>query len=175
MLDLFIPIGLQVLLPIGFLVWQWRKREHSWLEWWLKTILIGSYLLGITLVTLWLLLPWYLAYVYLGLFGLATILSFRHTKNIERRWHQSWKNWWWVVSCAIAIAFCTHILIGAGLANRLPVESPIKPSFPLRKGSYYIANGGNHTLLNAHLAFLNHPKYRGSSYAVDILKLNEFG
>ena len=62
MLVLFIPIGLQVLLPIGFLVWQWREREHSWLEWWLKTILIGSYLLGITLVTLWLLLPWYLAY-----------------------------------------------------------------------------------------------------------------
>ena len=78
-----------------------------------------------------------------------------------------------MVIYAIAIAFCAHILLGAGLAYCLPVESPIKPSFPLRS-SYYIANGGNHTLLNAHLAFLNHPKYRGSSYAVDILKLNEF-
>ena len=78
-----------------------------------------------------------------------------------------------MVIYAIAIAFCAHILLGAGLAYCLPVELPIKPSFSLGKGSYYIANGGNHTLLNAHLAFLNHPKYRGS-YAVDILKLNEF-
>jgi hypothetical protein len=37
MLDLISPIGLQIFLPIGFLVWQWQERARNWLEWWLKT------------------------------------------------------------------------------------------------------------------------------------------
>jgi hypothetical protein len=52
MLDLLVPIGWQILIPIGFLVWQWQERANSWLEWWLKTILIGSYLLGLALVAI---------------------------------------------------------------------------------------------------------------------------
>lgn len=156
MLDLIYPIGLQIFLPIGFLVWQWQERARNWLEWWLKTILIGSYLLGITVVAIWLLLPWYLAYVYLGLFSLATTLSLcHHQKLLKKRWHQDWGDWLRVVIYAIAIVFCAHILLGAGSTDRLPAEQPtdqpVKPSVPLKQGSYYIANGGNHPLLDADL------------------------
>lgn len=152
MLDLLSPIGVQILLPIGFLVWQWQQRAHNWLEWWLKTILIGSYLLGIMLVALWLLVPWYMAYVYLGLFALVTSWSLQHHQKILKyQWHQDWEDWLRVVIYAIAIAFCAHVLLSAGLAQRLPAEIPAKPSVPLKKGNYYIANGGDRTLLNAHL------------------------
>jgi hypothetical protein len=66
-------------------------------------------------------------------------------------------------------------LLNAGLAYRLPASNPVPLSFPLKNGTYYIANGGNNTLLNPHLTFLNNPKYQGNSYAIDILKLNQFG
>ncbi len=158
MLDLIYPIGLQILLPIGFLVWQWQERSNSWLEWWLKTILIGSYLLGLTLFAFWLVLPWYWAYVYLGVFGLETIWSFRYATIIDRRWHRSWKNSLRVASFAMAIAFCIHFLLSAGLAHLPPEEPPIKPSLPLKKGGYYIANSGHYILLNTHLAFLDCPR-----------------
>jgi hypothetical protein len=67
-----------------------------------------------------------------------------------------------VVVYAIAIAFCAHVLLGAGLAHRLPTEQPaeqpVKLSVPLKQGSYYIANGGNHPLLNDRFAFINCPQ-----------------
>ncbi len=111
MLDLIFPIGLQIFLPISFLVWQWQERARNWLEWWLKTILIGSYLLGIAVVALWLLLPWYLAYIYLGLFVLATILSLHHHQKILKyQWHKAWGDWVRVGIYAIAIVLCVRIL-----------------------------------------------------------------
>jgi hypothetical protein len=157
MLDLIYPIGLQILLPIGFLVWQWQERANNWLEWWLKTILIGSYLLGLALVSIWLVLPWYWGYVYLGVFGLQSVWSLRYTKILDRRWHQSWEDWLRVVSYTIAIAFCVHLLLSAGLAHLPPAEPPTKPSLPLKKGGYYIANGSNNIRSNADLTFFNYP------------------
>jgi hypothetical protein len=50
-------------------------------------------------------------------------------------------------------------------------------SFPLSRGTYYVANGGSGQLTNAHVETLaEHARaYRGQSYAVDIVRLDDRG
>jgi hypothetical protein len=46
---------------------------------------------------------------------------------LKYQWHKAWGDWVRGGVYAIAIAFCAHILFGAGLAHRLPAEPPVKP------------------------------------------------
>src|SRR5699024_10173478 len=48
-------------------------------------------------------------------------------------------------------------------------EEAIELAFPLKEGTYYIGQGGNHTQMKYHHA------YEPQQYALDILKLNKFG
>jgi hypothetical protein len=59
-----------------------------------------------------------------------------------------------------------------------PAVNPVSLAFPLKNGTYYIANGGSVELLNSHLDLLRSKRLRelrGTSYAVDIVKLNASG
>jgi hypothetical protein len=179
MLGLSTALLLQVILPWSLIFWQWRLQPKRWVDWGLKTILIGNYLLALTFADLWLFLPWYVGYVYLGIFILITFNSLVKYRLFRRIWGEYWGQgrlgWLRKAIFMSIILFLSHILWQVMLAYSLPDTSPVSLSFPLKNGTYYIANGGNQTLLNSHLAFLKNPRYRGNSYAVDILKLNSFG
>jgi murein DD-endopeptidase MepM/ murein hydrolase activator NlpD len=50
--------------------------------------------------------------------------------------------------------------------------------FPLRAGTYLVANGGNSDLINAHLQTLTAPRlrdYRGQSYGIDLVEVDTLG
>jgi hypothetical protein len=60
------------------------------------------------------------------------------------------------------------------LSGWRPPQGPVvERVFPLKNGTYYVANGGNTELVNAHLMTLTgrrYRPYRGQSYGVDFLK-----
>jgi Peptidase family M23 len=71
-------------------------------------------------------------------------------------------------------ALALHIWTG----HLLPPVSPVSLEFPLRNGTYYIANGGSKEVINAHLDLVRSKRFqelRGTMYALDIVKLNSIG
>ena len=65
------------------------------------------------------------------------------------------------------------------LAGRRPPSGPIVDlAFPLRHGTYAVANGGSNELVSAHMQTLSAERFRnfrGQSYGVDIIKVSAFG
>jgi Peptidase family M23 len=178
MLGFSVSLLLQFVLPCSLLIWQ-RWQPKSWLLWGLKTILISHYLIVITFAPLWLWGPWYVGYIYLGLFTLITLHGLINYRIRRRIWGEYWEQGsiaWSRIALFLGIILALTIILWNILqAYSLPNVAPVTLSFPLKNGTYYIANGGNSVLLNAHRAFLTNRKYRGNSYAVDILKLNRWG
>ena len=79
---------------------------------------------------------------------------------------------------ALLASFALGLAIYSFWGWRIPQGSQTKLAFPLKNGTFYIANGGSNSLLNAHLNTLEGERfrfYRGQSYAADILQINSYG
>jgi hypothetical protein len=60
----------------------------------------------------------------------------------------------------------------------MPAGEAVDLAFPLRGGTFVVANGGSSALVNAHVAALDDPRFapvRGQSSAVDIVAVNALG
>jgi hypothetical protein len=179
MTELILIIGIaQFLLPLLLLFWQWRERSASKAQWVLKTILAVSYQSAIAVAGLWNVLPVPAPYLYLGaslIFAVRGYLRIRTTPL--------WKE----VTVRRRIGFGLTVLISVLVSAlaiyalsgwRVPPGDAVRLAFPLTDGTFYIANGGSNSLLNAHLETLEgetHRPWRGQSYAVDILQINRVG
>lgn len=78
----------------------------------------------------------------------------------------------------VLILLLTWVLGRAFLGRNPPEGEPLDLSFPLRNGTYLIANGGSDVLLNAHLQTLDRARsrsFRGQSYALDIVEVGGWG
>ena len=79
-------------------------------------------------------------------------------------------DWWWVGRLAIAaVGLCaTHWPVAGRRADR-----SVDLAFPLRHGTYAVANGGSNELVSAHMQTLSAERFRsfrGQSYGVTSLK-----
>lgn len=142
-----------------------------------ETIATGLYVLAVQLAGLWLDLPFWIVWLLWFLFAAALLIGWRRrSQGQNRRWMS-----------AIAIAGCAALGLLAGwvvliaLIGRTPAAGPvIDLAFPLPPGNYLVVNGGNSSIINAHLETL-HPQtprqalYRGQSYGVDIIALRRDG
>ncbi len=179
MLELFLTIGIaQILFPLFILGWQFFDRSKSRVYWILKTILSLCYLIAIAIAGLWIFLPFYVPYLFLGLSLILTIFSFKRFKELD---------WWkaetvWSKVCIGVLALFSSLIIGFviyAISGWVMSSGDVANlSFPLANGTYYIANGGSNSLLNPHFMTLEGEKFRafrGQSFAVDIMKINSFG
>lgn len=179
MTALFITLGItQVLIPLLILVWQWFDRSQSRIYWLLKAVLSLAYLTTIALAGLWNFLPFYIPYIFLVVSLIAIVFSIKRFKTL------SWWNAKTVLSkfCFGSVALLAilsfGLLIYAFSGWLRPAGDVAKLSFPLKNGTYYIANGGSNSLVNPHLETLEGERFspfRGQSYAVDIMKINSWG
>ena len=62
-------LGLQLLIPVALLWWQWRSRALTRGECAVRAAAVLGYLMAIALAGLWLLLPWWTPFVYLLVAG----------------------------------------------------------------------------------------------------------
>jgi hypothetical protein len=169
---------LQLLIPLGLLFWQSKSSNHSQIGWGLKTIAVLGYLVAIAIAGLWLVIPWWVAYFYLGIWLVLAIVTGRSLKEQPRFPKASPWQGTRMLCCGVLAGLFWAIVTHAWTGYQTPAVSPVSLTFPLKNGTYYIASGGSIELLNAHLDLLRSQRLqelRGTSHAVDIVKLNSMG
>jgi len=171
-----IVVLLQIVVPLVLIARLFEARRRSLLAWVLFAAGTVIYIAAIAVAGLWLTLPWYTALAYLFVVALAIVWRARDIR---------WLPWRPVRRFAyIELAVAALLIVGAsGLfveavtARRAPAAPALNLSFPLTGGTYYIANGGSGELTNAHVRTLadGFGEYRGQSYAIDIVRLDDRG
>jgi hypothetical protein len=168
----------QLLIPLGLLFWQGKSSVKSQLGWGLKTIAVLGYLVAIALAGLWLAIPWWVAYLYLGFWLVLAIATGRAMRQQACFAKPNLWTWTRILLCGILAGLFWAIVIHVGTGYQPPAINPVALTFPLKNGTYYVANGGSIEILNSHLDLFRSKRFhelRGTIYAVDIVKLNAIG
>ena len=180
MLDL-ITVALQIILPLLLIASVAFFTGKSRLELVVCVFGAGSALQALLLVAVWMIPPWWVPYGYLAMLILAVGWVIWRRGIPARWWPQNWRGWvltslflvlgiWGPTTTADAIKG-RQILSGAEVADL---------AFPLGTGIYLVASGGASESINGHFLTLN-PKtdrqraYRGQSYAVDLIEIDNWG
>lgn len=155
-------------LPAFFIYTLWRRPSRSKLAWLLKLLSSGAYLLFVVLIGPWAWLSYYLRYVWLALFVVAAVVTYRRIRALP--FHPPDGRAWWrehrgvLIELLVACALLAYT--GSGYVYG---DEPVRLELPLRQGRYYVGQGGSAIVLN------HHHRNRAQRYAVDILALNSLG
>jgi hypothetical protein len=164
---------LQVVVPAVLLAWLWQTRSVSRVTWLARTLLATLYCAGIAVVGVWGFVPWPVPYLYLILAAGAAARSHRSTAGAPALPDSPVSRAGLAASGLVAAAFA-FVLVDALRGHLPPGEPAVSLAFPLRGGTFIVANGGNSTWINAHLGVKNRD-YQGQNHAVDLLQLNGMG
>lgn len=176
-----ITIGLQIILPIILISWLAFAPLGSRLGFALQTIATGLVLIFLLLAGLWMVPPWWVPYLYI--LSWVIVIIWRGTgltRNTD--WRPKSLNGWAGSILFLAICIFSVLPVFQAIEGRqLPDEyAAIDIAFPMGPGTYLVVNGGSNITLNAHLFTIDpqterQAAYRGQSYGVDIIKLNDWG
>jgi hypothetical protein len=171
--SLWAPLALQLLVPLVLVGWIAAGRGTRGVRL-ASAVLAALYFLAIGLAGLWLVLPWWLAFVYPVLLLAVASRAFLVMPKRERQsgLARSMLPMCWLASLGLSI------IIVVALVARRPPSVAIELAFPLQGGTYLVVNGGNHQLVNAHLGTLEGDRfrpYRGQSYGVDLVRIDRVG
>jgi hypothetical protein len=169
-------ILVQLALPLGVLLWLAMWRHPSRVAWALAVAVAGSLFAVLHLAGLWLVLPWYLPGVY-GLLAIPAAAIAWHRVRGAGRLPIGTTQWTGSALRATAAACAVAATVYALLGRRNP-GTTIDLAFPLRQGTYMVANGGGIELLNAHLMTFTGERfaaYRGQSLGVDLVRVDRLG
>ena len=173
--------GQQVVLPLLLIVWLALAPAQSLAGFFVQMLAIGTSLFTLVLSAIWIMQPWWVAYIYLALWIAAAVWRTLGAWQVKSDFPQGAREW---------TAFALTFALGAWSANEsvLALRGRTPPAgmhvvdlvFPLGAGDYLIANGGATENVNAHFLTLaprtqRQAAYRGQSFGVDIVKLGRFG
>ena len=171
---------LQVLLPISMLVWLALFPANGILTFFLQTVSIACVLLGLGLVSLWTMPPFWVPWVYGATFTL--IVS---AQLIKGNLAGSFWNTGACQSLLIMVACCLAIVAGymtykAFQGRTLPDVKVVNIAPPFGSGHYLVAHGGSTEMVNVHLHTLDASierfgAWRGQSRGLDIFRTTAWG
>jgi hypothetical protein len=167
----------QVVAPITLLAWVAARPESTRTGYVLGLLAAAGYIVAVGLAGIWLVPPWYTPFVYgILLLGIAFVRVPRDNADGLRRPGAPAR---WITNSlhAALIAVSAAVAVSALRGRRVPDE-PVDLAFPLKSGTYLVANGGSSELINAHLATLTSHRfrrYRGQSHGIDLVRLGEWG
>ena len=171
---------LQLVLPLLFIGWIGFAPPKSTLGFFTQAVGTSAALLALALTGLWLFPPWWTPYMYAGLWVAAVFVGWRRRALFAPRLPSGWMSWiFWVAF--IAVGGWGVYQSASALAGRTPQAGPVVDlAFPLKGGTYFVVSGGNNITINAHMMTLDAstPRfhaYRGQSYGVDVVKLDDWG
>jgi hypothetical protein len=172
---LWVPLLLQVVLPVGLLLSLAFGRSQNVMAWLLRVVLVTCYVVGISAGGLWLVLPWYTPLI----FGLALFLAVARSLPDPTlpRFPSGRRGVAAALLTGSLATFFASLAVYILAGERMPSET-VQLRFPLRGGTYLVVNGGRHELINAHLKTLTGERFRpwrGQSYGVDIEKIDRYG
>ena len=171
---------LQLVLPLLFIGWIGFAPPKSTLGFCTQALGTSAALLALALTGLWLFPPWWTPYVFAGFWLAAVFVGWRRCSPFATLWPSGWMPWiFWVTFIAIG-SWGVYQSVNA-LVGRAPQAGVVVDlAFPLKGGTYFVVSGGSNIAINAHLMTLDAstPRfhaYRGQSYGVDVVKLDDWG
>jgi uncharacterized membrane protein (UPF0136 family) len=170
-LTIWLAILLLSGLPFALVVWLWKRKAKSRLDWGLTVSVIGALILLAFIATPWAMSNYYLRYVLIALFALAVYFSFRKVKEVQPQSLPTAGN---KSANALKVA-ALFVLLPLNVVALRTYFYPVQPvglSFPLSDGVYCVAQGGNSVLTNP---FHKTDTNNQIEYALDIVKLNWVG
>ena len=164
---LFVIVSLIVTLlviPAALIIWLLQAQFSSKFNWLLNLLMVLVYYLFIFLSGRWDWLSYYIRFILPTAFIIVASKSFINAKSLPLYSPKTFKNY-----LELGISAVVTILFIASLKGYFFTGTPIKLSFPLKNGTYYVAHGGNSPTINYHNTHLT------QRYALDIMKLNVLG
>jgi len=171
----------QLLLPLVLLAWLAAFPARNPVVWIVQLVSVAAILLGIGLVALWTLPPFWTPYIHAVL--LVLIAALQLIKRIGSA-DSFGKNT--VVNNVLVIVVAGLGSVGSYLAWQavqgrvLPDETVVDIAPPFAPGQYLVAHGGAKLMVNVHLTTLDQSverfaPWRGQSKALDIFRITPTG
>lgn len=167
-MSLFQLAFFQLILPATIIFSLWKGSFNSKVDWIVQAIFTVLFTTWLFLSSPWDWFSYYWRFVWLILLLFAVYHSWKKVKGlpmlIKFKQGQKWSLGFYAV--LVLIFGLYNVLTLSGYSTK---EKVIELDFPLKNGVYYVGQGGNHVQINYHNA---HPSQR---YALDVVKLNQFG
>lgn len=168
MIPIIISVITLIALPAVFIFLLWRANFNSKLEWILDaavTILLISW---ITQSGNWGWISYYLRFLWPILLLASLYVSWKKTRHLPMKIKFTDNQKITVGVYIVLILIFGFYNIGT-IKSYTVNEEAIELTFPLKNGTYYVGQGGNHAQMNYHQVA---PPQK---YALDIVKINTFG
>ena len=168
----------QLILPLALLAWLLLRPARSWVGLGLQVLALVCLLTALHLSGLWLMPPWWAIWLYWLLLGAGVSLALRR-KRVRAMPHGLFG--WAAAALFAALAACAGWTAAqAWIGRQVPNRTRVELRFPLRQGSYLVANGGTDTSVSSHARTFargtaRQRLYYGQSHAVDLVALNSLG
>lgn len=164
-----------VVLPIAALYWLARP-SGSLAVWGLKALAVGGYVWATFGLGGWQMLSYYGRYALLLLFVGAALLGAWRMVGAPGWRAPRGRQWAGVGLAALLLVASGWALAGMYRGRDVPSD-PVPLTFPLREGTFYVASGGSHPLVNPHMK-VGAPAlrdWRGQLWALDLVELYPSG
>lgn len=171
---------LQLVLPLLLLVWIAFIPATSQLGYFCQALGTATALLGLALSGLWLFPTWWTPYLFAALLAVAATRPWWHRRTLVSRLPSGWAAWLITVMFFGVGVWGTDQSARALAGRAQQAGAVVDLAFPLKSGSYLVVNGGSNISINQHLMTLDtsiprFQAYRGQSYGLDLVKLDEWG
>lgn len=157
-----------VLLPVYFAYLLVRAADEDQLGWFLKAITGGAFALFLAVAGRWDWFSIYLRYVPVLLFAATAIIGYRRIRERPLFVGLKGKQWLGTGLAALETLVAVAIVVLSVVGQFYP-EEPVRLSFPLQDGTYYVGQGGNSVVVNYH-----HP-VEAQAFAADVTELDDLG
>jgi Peptidase family M23 len=170
---MLLNIGLLALthlvIPVAFLLWLWNNTKSSKLDWFAKLLIVSFYTIYIFWIGRWDWFGYSLRFMLAIVVAAIALKSFLRSRSLALYPPRTFKNYFALAINSLVLVFFFMTLQSFIPQGFYSTESPIQLAFPLKMGTYYISQGGNHPVLNYHNVS------PAQQYALDIVRLNFLG
>lgn len=168
LLGILVLFIIQLILPTVFIISLWKRNFSNKLDWLILTVFTVLFTTWLFFSSSWDWFSYYFRFIMLFFLLLSMYSSWKKVKSLpfsikfSRRQKMSLS-----FNVLLLLVFGTYnVLIFSGFTTK---DDAIELAFPLKKGPYYVGQGGNQVQINYHNA------YASQQYALDVVKLNKFG
>lgn len=140
---------LTLVVPTALIVWLWRRRSKTKLDWFLRLCVAGSYLLWILLGGFWSRVSLHLRWALLAALIAAAVISFRRARETPYYMRSS-IGWWLSLGGRALLVLVFTLMAIPTLQGRTYAGEALAIASPLRGGRYVVDHGGSDPSLNHH-------------------------
>lgn len=169
----------QLLIPLALIAWIALAPPVSRVGFWLQAAGTAFALVALQRAGSWLFPPWWMPFVYGLLLVIAIVMGRKRVKR-DAFLPRGPLPWTFAVLFGVLGLFSVNATLQVISGATVPAKPTADLVFPLRGGTFLIANGGNDLRINAHQESMmsSDPRFkpwRGKGYAVDIVAIGKFG